>query len=53
MKICLKCEDNIRKLIEEILVFNNIEIDDESDIIFVEKELLQEVKSSIYIFKLY
>lgn len=49
MKICLKCEDNIRKLIEEILVFNNIEIDDESDIIFVEKELLQEVKSSIYI----
>ena len=37
MKICLKCEDNIRKLIEEIFVFNNIEIDDESDIIFVEK----------------
>lgn len=26
MKICLKCEDNIRKLIEEILVFNNIEL---------------------------
>ena len=49
MKICLKCEDNIRKLIEEILVFNNIEIDDESDIIFVQREFLHEVKSSIYI----
>ena len=46
MKICLKCEDNIRKLIEEILIFNNIEIDDKSDIIFVEREFLHEVKSS-------
>ena len=29
MKICLKCGEDIRKLIEEVLVFNNIDIDDE------------------------
>lgn len=50
MKIALKCETQIKALVTELLNSNNIEIDDESDIVFVEKSLTYDLKETTYIF---
>jgi|GEM_PF-2150152 len=49
MKISLKCEDGIRKIIEELLVHNDFQIEEGCNIAFVEKNCLKEENSPVYL----
>lgn len=49
MKIALKCQENIRKIIEELLLHNGFQIEENSNIVFIEKTCLKEENQDLYL----
>lgn len=49
MKISLKCGEDIKKLLEEVLIYNGFDIDENSEITLVEKTCIEKANLSTYI----
>ncbi len=49
MKISLKCSEDIRKVLEEVIVYNGFELDENAEIVFIEKSFRENKNISTYI----